>query len=225
MVSLNSVSQDIVQCQKCPRLRKYCAKIAKEKKKQFISETYWGKPVSGWGDPRAQLIVVGLAPAAHGANRTGRMFTGDRSGLWLYQALFENGFSNQPKSVEIHDGLLLKNVYVTSIVKCAPPLNKPSPAETTRCLGHLRAELALLKNKKVYLALGQFAFQHLWNILKHDELVPDGLWPKFFHGKVMALKGQSSLIMSFHPSQQNTFTGRLTHSMFDSIFKSANKLL
>lgn len=184
-----------------------------------MSESYWGKPVPGFGDPKARLMVVGLAPAAHGANRTGRMFTGDRSGDWLYRALHKSGFANQPTSTHAEDGLALKDCWVTSVVKCAPPDNKPAPKEIEACSMHLQAELDALTHVKVFVALGQIALQGLWpHILAQ---APNKARPKFAHGRLLPLADGRSLILSYHPSQQNTFTGRLTETMLDSVFNQA----
>lgn len=221
MKLLGELEKKVHHCEACPRLRNYCAQVASEKRKSFRDQTYWGRPVSGFGDPQAQLVLVGLAPAAHGANRTGRIFTGDQSGLWLYRALFRAGFANQPESVSREDGLVLKNAYVSCVVKCAPPGNKPSPEEQKECVRlFLGPEKQALVQARVWVALGQIAFQNLWSLF---EIM--GPKPKFKHGEVVDLGSGRSLILSFHPSQQNTFTGKLTEPMFDSIFEMAKKLL
>ncbi len=178
----------------------------------------------GFGDPRARLLVVGLAPAAHGGNRTGRMFTGDQSGLWLYRALHRAGFANQPKSEHVLDGLTLRDAYVTTVARCAPPDNKPSKEEIANCSGFLRDELAILRNVRVFLVLGQIALRGLWAVLPDGEK-PSRALPKFQHGQAVRLRDGRLLICSYHPSQQNTFTGKLTEPMFDSIFERVNEFL
>lgn len=221
-MNLAKIHAQTIACEACPRLRRYCLKVAEEKRRAYAQETYWGKPISGFGDPHARLVIVGLAPAAHGANRTGRIFTGDRSGDWLYRALHKAGFANQPTSSHRDDGLKLRDAYVTCVVKCAPPDNKPSPAELKRCESlHLARELENLTEARVFIALGQIALQGLWPFLRDG----DHPRPAFGHGKVFPLSRNKSLILSYHPSQQNTFTGRLTEPMFDSVFESARALL
>lgn len=217
---------------RCPRLRNYCKEIAQLKRKSYLNDTYWGKPLPGFGalDPNfVNLVIVGLAPAAHGANRTGRIFTGDRSGDWLYRALFKAGFANQPHAHDIHDGLELNHCYVTCAVKCAPPDNKPTPTELKTCSFHLDRELEALTQAKVYIALGQIAYHALWKSLTARPSTP-GNWipgrrPDFRHGARILLPGKQWLLLSYHPSQQNTFTGRLTESMFDGVFNEARAIL
>lgn len=211
--NLQSLSRTISSCTACPRLRSHCTQVAREKRRAYINEQYWGKPISGFGDPSAELVIVGLAPAAHGANRTGRIFTGDRSGDWLYGALHHFGFANQPSSTHRDDGLILQNAYITCVVKCAPPDNKPTPAEQHQCENFLAQELKLLPQARVYLALGQFALNGLWSNLGEVQAKP-----RFAHGGVSQLKAGRKLFLSYHPSQQNTFTGRLTGEMFHSVF-------
>jgi uracil-DNA glycosylase family 4 len=218
---LAKLSRQIVDCEKCPRLRRHCTKMAREKRKAYADETYWGRPIHGFGDPRARFVIVGLAPAAHGANRTGRIFTGDRSGLWLYRALHRAGFANQFSWERRDDGLELRDAYITCAVKCAPPDNKPDPGELTRCRDlFLERELELLDSARVYLALGQIGMNAIWN-----QLAPGRPRPKFGHGAHVALPGERHLLLSYHPSQQNTFTGRLTEPMFDAVFSKARELL
>lgn len=214
----------IAHCNRCPRLRNHCKDIATTKRKAFLNETYWGKPVAGFGDPNAQVMIVGLAPAAHGANRTGRIFTGDRSGDWLYRALYKVGLANQPKAVSINDGLKLKNTYITCVVHCAPPDNKPTPDEEEECSSYLREELKAFKNARIWIALGQIAMNRIWKELGNADLIhnfKNRSKPKFKHGECVDLGNQKWLLMSYHPSQQNTFTGRLTEPMFDSVFQEA----
>lgn len=213
-MSLSEIQQRIHSCDACPRLRKHCREIAKIKKRAYRRESYWGNPISGFGDPQARLVIVGLAPGAHGANRTGRVFTGDRSGDWLYRSLYRAGFANQPQSLHSRDGLILKNAYVTCVVKCAPPDNKPSPTELHQCTSHLKEEISKLTHTKVWMALGQIALNGLWPLISPASEPR----PKFIHGKEIELAQGQRLILSYHPSQQNTFTGRLTEPMFDSVF-------
>jgi len=214
-VSLESLRREITACRRCPRLVRWREKVAKEKKAAYRNETYWGKPVPGWGDPEARVVVVGLAPGAHGANRTGRMFTGDESGRWLYRALWRAGWASQAESVGCQDGLRLQNVWVTSPVKCAPPDNRPSPCERDRCAGFFLREVGLLQSARVFLALGGFGFDA---VVRFFGLRPK---PKFGHGAEVALPGRRWLVGSYHVSQQNTFTGRLTEAMLDGVMRQA----
>lgn len=221
-IHLQSIGQQIISCQKCDRLRSWCEKVAKEKRKSFAQDEYWGKPVPGFGDENAELLLVGLAPAAHGANRTGRMFTGDQSGKWLYRALHEHGFATHAESIHRDDPLKLKNAYVTSIVHCAPPDNKPMPDETSACVTYFEKELKALSKTKVILALGAYAWEGVFRTLIQQNLINKR--PKFGHG-MMANVGTYSVIGSYHPSQQNTFTGKLTKPMFDDVFNKIKTLL
>lgn len=221
---LKQVHQAIIECERCPRLRRHCEKIAREKRKQFQNDEYWGLPIPGFGDPKAKVLIVGLAPAAHGANRTGRMFTGDNSGVWLYRALHKAGFANRAESVWRDDGLKLKNIYITATAHCAPPENKPTPQEIENCSSYLDAELELFKGAKVYLVLGQIALRALWSHLP-DEVKPQKAIPKFAHGMKLQLNDGKWLVGSYHPSQQNTFTKRLTEPMFDSVFTLIRNLI
>jgi uracil-DNA glycosylase family 4 len=221
MPNLFEVQKRIVACKRCPRLRQHCTTVAREKRAAFRHETYWGKPVPSFGDPRARLLIVGLAPAAHGANRTGRMFTGDRSGDWLFRALHKAGFANQPTAVHADDGLALRDCWIAATAHCAPPDNKPTPEEIARCAPFLAEELALLPQARVYLVLGGIALNALW-----PKVAPQGAKkPKFGHGAEAPLAEGRTLLMSYHPSQQNTFTGRLTEPMFDRIFTRARGLI
>ena len=223
-MDLNRLSRAIERCEKCPRLRRHCLSIAETKRRSYSGEKYWGKPIVGFGDSDAELVIIGLAPAAHGANRTGRIFTGDRSADWLYRALYKAGFSNQAHSVSKNDGLKLKNCFISCVVKCAPPGNKPSPAEIATCSQYLTKEIEFLAHAKVYLALGNIALQGVWPILKtQTQELPRK--PKFSHGGVSEFAPGKYLLTSYHPSQQNTFTGRLTEPMFDAIFTRAKTLL
>jgi uracil-DNA glycosylase family 4 len=218
MDSLGRVTEEIVDCFRCPRLVAWREQIATEKRAAFRDETYWGRPIPGFGDPRASLLVVGLAPAAHGGNRTGRVFTGDRSGDWLFSALYRAGYANQPTSVSADDGLRLKDAYVAAAVRCAPPDNKPTVEERDTCLPYLERELALLTEVRVIVVLGQFAYDVMARQLG---VRPK---PKFGHGVEVPVPGDTAgrtVICSFHPSQQNTFTGKLTEEMFDAVFQLA----
>lgn len=228
MLPVEKIQKRIIACERCPRLRKHCLSIAKEKRAAFRDETYWGKPIPSFGDPSARLVIVGLAPAAHGANRTGRMFTGDRSGDWLYRALHKAGFANQPTSVHAKDGLELSDCWITASAHCAPPDNKPLPAELARCGEFLEEELAAMSQAKVYLVLGGIALNALWPLLGEKQKKPLGgtpKKPKFSHLGELPLQGGRTLLMSYHPSQQNTFTGRLTEPMFDKVFARAKQLI
>jgi len=190
--------------------------MARIKRKSYAGDVYWGKPVSGFGDPRARLWILGLAPAAHGANRTGRIFTGDRSGDWLYRALYKADFANQPTSLTAEDGLELRDTWVSCVVRCAPPDNKPLPTEVRRCSTLLKREIALLGKVRVVVALGRIALDGIWPYLNES-----GKKPAFAHAASHRLNDGRLLVMSYHPSQQNTFTGRLTEPMFDRVFSAA----
>ena len=209
---------DIVSCRACPRLVAWREQVATDKRAAFRDEPYWGRPVPGFGDPRARVLVVGLAPAAHGANRTGRMFTGDRSGEWLYRALHRAGYANQPESSGLDDGLVLDGAYITAPVRCAPPGNQPTPAERDRCRPFLDRELALLSEVRVLVALGEFGYR--------AAAAAVGLRPRprFGHGVEAPLGDGRTIVCSYHVSQQNTFTGRLTEDMLDAVFARARAL-
>ena len=219
MDSLARVTQEVASCRACPRLVAWRELVAAEKRASFKDEVYWGRPVPGFGDPAASLLIVGLAPAAHGGNRTGRVFTGDRSGDWVYRALWKAGFANQPTSVSVDDGLRLTGAWVAAVVRCAPPANKPTPEERDRCLPYLVRELALLTEVRVLLALGQFAYDALCRLFAVRPR------PRFGHGVEVALPEGRTLLCSYHPSQQNTFTGTLTEPAFDAIFARARQLV
>ncbi len=218
MDSLQRVHDEVVDCFKCPRLVSWREQVAREKRASFRDEEYWGRPIPGFGDPEARLMVVGLAPAAHGGNRTGRIFTGDRSGDWLYRAMYRAGFANQPTSVSSDDGLQLSGAYVAAAVRCAPPGNKPLPAERANCAPYLEREMGLL-DWRVVVALGAFAMASVATL---TGLRPR---PRFGHGVEVELPEGRTLLCSFHPSQQNTFTGRLTEEMLDGIFVRARELI
>jgi len=225
MRSWNSLNRGIVACRHCPRLVAHRERIAQLKRRQFQDSVYWGRPVTGFGDQRARLLVVGLAPAAHGANRTGRIFTGDRSGDWLYDALHATGFASQPTSVHKADGLALRDTFVTAIVRCVPPGNRPTPAEIGNCRVFLVEELRRLSRLRVVVVLGQVAlhgFLQAW--AEYGGSVPSPR-PRFGHGLVHRLDDETSLVVSYHPSQQNTFTGKLTRPMLRAVFRHAARLL
>jgi uracil-DNA glycosylase family 4 len=217
-VALDRLAVEVSQCRACPRLVAWREQVARDKRAAYADEEYWGRPVPGWGDPTATMMIVGLAPAAHGGNRTGRIFTGDRSGDWLFAALWRAGYANQPTSVSADDGLQLRGAYVSAVVRCAPPANKPTPAERQNCLPYLGRELELLRDVRVIVVLGQFAYQALagWVGLRPR--------PAFGHGKEAELADGRVIICSYHPSQQNTFTGTLTEPMFDAVFSRAREL-
>ena len=223
MDSIETLTDDVSTCRACPRLVAWREQVAEEKRAAFRDQEYWGRGVPGFGDPEARVVVVGLAPAAHGANRTGRMFTGDRSGDFLYAALHRTGFANQPESIGPGDGLELTDVWITSPVKCAPPANKPTPAERDECATFLDRELTLLSRARVFVPLGQFGYQATCRFLGVKPR------PKFGHGiEVDAGPGPNgqprSIVASFHVSQQNTFTKRLTEPMFDAVLERARAL-
>ena len=214
-----ALEQRIVNCRQCPRLVEWREKVAREKRASFADQEYWGRPIPGWGDPAARVYVLGLAPAAHGANRTGRIFTGDRSGDWLFASMFRTGFANQPASVHRGDGLELTGVWVGTAVRCAPPANKPLPSERDNCLPYAVEELRLLAGVRVVVALGAFAWDTALRI--EGGVRPR---PKFGHLAETALPSGRILVGSFHPSQQNTFTGKLSEPMLDAVFARARGL-
>ncbi len=229
---LTEIAAEIIGCRRCPRLVAHREHVAAVKRRAFRDEEYWGRPVPGFGDPKARLVLVGLAPAAHGANRTGRMFTGDRSGLWLYRALHRAGFANMPTSEYRRDGLRLRSAYVTAAAHCAPPANKPTREELTACRPFLERELAYFtaratrgRRRLVVLALGRIAHDACLQALAAIGLPVGRPKPGFGHGKTTALDSTVTLLSSYHPSQQNTQTGRLTQPMFDSVFDTARRLL
>ena len=215
MTPLARLERDVVACRACPRLVAWREQVADEKRAAYRDEEYWGRPIPGFGDEDARIVVLGLAPAAHGANRTGRVFTGDRSGDWLFRAMHRAGLANQPQSVALHDGLALTDAWVSAAVKCAPPGNKPLPEERDSCAPFLEREFAALTNMGVVVCLGQFGYQAACS---HFGVRPR---PKFGHGVEVSIAGGPTLICSFHPSQQNTFTKRLTEPMLDAVFARA----
>jgi uracil-DNA glycosylase family 4 len=222
--SLAILESDVVACERCPRLRRYCIEIGEIKRRAYRDQTYWAKPVPSFGDPEARLLIVGLAPGAHGANRTGRLFTGDRSGEWLYRALYETGFASQAKSVARDDELRLRDCWITAAVRCAPPDNKPAPKEFERCRPYLERELGLLKRVRAVVCLGRLAFDTYLSVLKSEGMIESRAAFRFEHGAVHAGL-EPVLISSYHPSQQNTSTGRLTRKMLRGIFETARDLL
>ena len=223
---MSEVRAEIVGCERCPRLRKYCAKVGREKRAAYRKDTYWARPVPGFGDPEARIVIVGLAPAAHGANRTGRIFTGDGtggSGDFLMAAMHANGLANHDYSRGADDGLVLSDVWMLAAVRCAPPGNKPLPREFDNCYPHMRNEIAALPRASVYVALGRLAFNACRQLLRDLGLTP----PKaqaFAHGGVSAIPGGPTVIASYHPSRQNTHTGRLTPVMLRAVFTKAKQL-
>jgi uracil-DNA glycosylase family 4 len=221
---LERVRRAIVACERCERLRSYCRRIAITRRAAYRTDTYWAKPLPGFGDPAARLLVVGLAPGAHGANRTGRMFTGDSSGQFLMRAMHAAGFASQPSSVTAADGLQLHDAYIVAAVRCAPPDNKPLPVEIAACQPYIEAEWAALPRVAVVVALGRLAFDACWRVLavRGHRVKPK---PGFAHGAEHAVPGGPLVIASFHPSQQNTFTGRLTPSMLEAVFLRARARL
>ena len=215
--ALDELNQRIMRCRKCPRLSSYIRKVAKEKVKRFRDQKYWGKPLTGFGDLNAELLLVGLAPAAHGGNRTGRMFTGDSSGDWVARVLYENDFATKPTSEKLGDGFRLINTYITASVRCAPPQNKPLKEELDNCLPYLKEELSILKNIKIIICLGKIGFDSCCKLLHIKGI-------KFTHGKSLH-HGKVIIISTYHPSKQNTQTGRLTWKQWSDVFAKAKKIL
>jgi uracil-DNA glycosylase family 4 len=220
---LRELECEVISCRRCPRLVAWREEVARVKRASYAGEEYWGRPLPGFGDPAARVLVLGLAPAAHGGNRTGRIFTGDRSGDWLFAAMYRTGFANQPTSVSRDDGLTLRDAYVTAAVRCAPPANRPLPSELDNCMPYLERELALLQCVQVIVTLGSFAWDAALRTLRAlGEPVPRPR-PKFGHGATAEV-GRLTMLGCFHPSQQNTFTGKLTEPMIDAVFKRARTL-
>jgi uracil-DNA glycosylase family 4 len=219
LTGLAALEQRITGCRRCPRLVEWREQVAREKRAAFADQEYWGRPAPGFGDPEASVYVLGLAPAAHGANRTGRVFTGDRSGDWLFASLHRTGYANQPHSVSADDGLRLIGMWIAAAVRCAPPANKPLPLERDNCLPYAAEELQLMPAVRVIVALGAFAWDAALRV--HGGVRPR---PKFGHLAEAALPGDRVLLGCFHPSQQNTFTGKLTEPMLDAVFERARAL-
>jgi len=223
--TLDRVAADVVACERCPRLRKYCEEVARTRRAAFRDQVYWGRPVPGFGDPQAWLLVVGLAPAAHGGNRTGRVFTGDKSGEWLYGELFRQGLASQAESVSRDDGMRLRGAYVTAALRCAPPGNRPLPVEAERCREYLVREMRALRHVRVRLVLGRIGFEAFLRArraLELEDLEPKK--PAFGHGVAHPLPEGGWLLCSYHPSQQNTSTGVLTRAMWHEVFDTAARL-
>lgn len=226
--NIERIERDVVACRKCPELRAYCTHVAAEKRRAYAGETYWGKPVPAFGDPNARVMLVGLAPGAHGSNRTGRMFTGDASGDFLYPALYRAGFATSPHALESNDGLALRDCIITSALRCAPPQNKPSPQQLRRCFPYLSREFAALSRLRVIVGLGAIGAKAAMAVLADAGYSFEAKGWRFGHGsELVARRGshEIALIASFHPSRQNTNTGKLTAPMFDAIFARANALL
>ncbi len=222
---LEKLNQEIIHCRACPRLVRYREQVARDKRRSFLAWDYWGKPVPGFGDPRAELLILGLAPAAHGANRTGRMFTGDRSGDFLYKALFRAGFANQPTSTNREDGLALKDAYMAATLRCAPPANKPLPGELANCRHYLESEIEFLRPRAV-LVLGSIAMRAYLGLLKERRQISTLAAFPFRHGASYELPGDlPRLFASYHPSQQNTFTGKLTDAMLYKVLRDVRNFL
>src|SRR5690348_17135278 len=222
--ALEQLNEEIIACRRCARLVEYCAKIAREKRRAYRDCQYWGKPVPGFGDPQARVLILGLAPGAHGSNRTGRPFTGDSSGNFMYPVLYKTGFASQPTATAAGDGLRLADAYITSAVRCAPPLNKPLPQEIANCAPFLDRELACLKDVRVVVALGRIGFDAYLNYLKRRGLLKSKAGYVFGHGARYRMPDGRILLASYHPSNQNTQTGKLTEPMFRTIFEQARKL-
>ncbi len=220
---LAALNADVVACARCPRLVRWRSDVARDKRAAYSDEEYWGRPVPSFGDPEARVLIVGLAPAAHGANRTGRMFTGDRSGDWLFRALHRAGFASQPEGRAADDGLALSGVYITAAVRCAPPDNRPTPDERDSCRPFLERELDIFADARVIVTLGGFAFAHVMRLLGARGLPVPRPRPKFTHGVEVPV-GDITVLGSYHPSQQNTFTGKLTEPMFDAVWERARRL-
>jgi uracil-DNA glycosylase len=221
---LELLQQEIMACERCPRLRRHCSEVATVKRRAYRDQEYWGRPVPAFGDPAARLLILGLAPGAHGSNRTGRMFTGDSSGVILYRALHKSGFANQAESTSREDGMVLRDAWITASARCAPPGNKPTPEELKNCRPYLEQELDLLKDLKVVVALGKIAFDTYLDILKTRGVIKSRAAFEFGHNREFKTgEGQPLLISSYHPSQQNTSTGKLTEKMLVEVFKKARK--
>jgi uracil-DNA glycosylase len=218
---LHQLHQEVENCQRCDRLRTYCTDVARTKRRQYLDWEYWGRPVPGYGDPKARLWIIGLAPAAHGANRTGRIFTGDRSGDFLYAALHRAKFANQATSVSRDDGLKLRDCYISATARCAPPANKPTPDEVMNCGTFLNREWSMLKRKRVILALGKIAWDATLALARRNHCIIPKPAPTFGHGARFMLMPRLTLLGSYHVSQQNTFTGKLTNEMFDEVLGQA----
>ncbi len=221
---LTILNRDVISCRRCPRLVAYREEIARVKRRAYLDWEYWGKPVPGFGDPNARVLIMGLAPGAHGSNRTGRPFTGDASGAFMYPVLYETGFANQPTATDRNDGLQLKDLYITAAARCAPPDNKPLPTELVACSTFLDRELAGLDKVRVIVALGKIGFDAVLNYMKRRGLIESKKHYVFRHGASYELPDGKILLASYHPSNQNTQTGKLTREMFVEIFRRAREL-
>jgi len=222
---LELLNQEIIECTRCPRLIAHCQTIGREKRRAYRDCEYWAKPVPGWGDPHARMLILGLAPGAHGSNRTGRPFTGDGSGNFLYRVLHKTGFASQPTATSREDGLTLHDAYITAAVHCAPPANKPTPAEIANCSVHVEREIALLRDVSLVLVLGKIAFDAYLNHVKGQGLIKNKSGFVFAHGAHYSLPDSRTLLCSYHPSLQNTLTGKLTEKMMVDVLRKARKLL
>lgn len=222
---LEALNAQVISCRLCPRLVTFREKIGREKRRAYMDCEYWARPVPGFGDPNARVLILGLAPGAHGSNRTGRPFTGDSSGNFMYPVLHRTGFANQPTAKHRDDGLVLTDAYITAAVRCAPPQNKPTPAEIVNCSRFLDAELDCLKNVRLVVALGRIGFDAYLNYAKRKGVLANKSAYKFGHGATYDLPGGQILLASYHPSNQNTQTGKLTEQMFTEIFRTARKLI
>jgi len=221
---LKVLNAEVIACRRCPRLVAYREKVAADKRRAYRDWDYWGKPVPGFGDPDARVLIMGLAPGAHGSNRTGRPFTGDASGNFLYPVLYQTGFASQPAATDRNDGLLLHDLYITAAVRCAPPDNKPIPEELANCGSYLDRELNGLRNVKVIVALGKIGFDAYLKYLQRNALITSRAVYRFAHGATYAMPNDRTLLASYHPSNQNTNTGKLTRAMFVKIFEQARRL-
>jgi uracil-DNA glycosylase family 4 len=222
--SLAELNARIVACERCPRLRVYCAEIARVRRRAYLDQVYWGRPVPSFGDPEARVLALGLAPGAHGSNRTGRPFTGDGSGEFLYPVLYDAGFASQPKAVSRDDGMKLRDLWISSVVRCAPPGNKPTPGEQSNCASWLDEEIRLLSKLRVVVCLGKIAFDGFLNHQRRAGQIASRAGLQFRHGAEYALPGGLILLASYHPSLQNTNTGKLTRAMFLDVFMRAREV-
>ena len=223
--ALAVLNQEILNCTRCPRLVVYRQQVGREKRRAYLAWDYWARPVPGFGDPHARVLVLGLAPGAHGSNRTGRPFTGDASGKFMYPILYKVGFASQPNAESRHDGLKLIDCYITAAIRCAPPDNKPLPSELANCAPFLDRELAILKEVRVVVALGRIGFDAYLNYLKRNGIIQSKAGYVFAHAACYAVPNGVTLLASYHPSNQNTATGKLTATMFEAIFREARKIV
>jgi len=222
--ALAILNNEVIQCTKCPRLVEYRERVGREKRRAYLAHEYWARPVPGFGDAKARVLILGLAPGAHGSNRTGRPFTGDRSGDFMYPMLYKVGYASQPNATDRNDGLKLIDCYITAAARCAPPDNKPLPSELANCAPYLDRELTILKNLRVIVALGKIGFDSYLNYLKRNGAIPNRAGYVFAHGAQYAMPNGMTLLASYHPSNQNTATGKLTAKMFEQVFRRAKEL-